>query len=402
MNSKWLLACAALFAVVGQSTAHAAGRLPPPPFRFRWLEGWRVEHVAFAVGHTGKPVGGPARWAIGGCLPQAAYPADQAGQLYTGAKDSDTRLYFSDQRRRFWILEKGEVWPIAGADDLGELDGPGPYARFLYTGAYNGHHSGMVASGHSVYVMDHGWLRRIHKREHGTWLVTTVAGQGRRQLRPAEQGDLADLGALGKGLAIDAEGNLYFTLGGGVVRATPEGKVSWLITPDRVRADLAAVYARKWPGVRPRRFELGVGEGVELVVGPDGAIYGGGRSWPPAWKVSPDGRFVPLVGYAPRDRQMGDRRWGPGDPACYVPHCPMGFGVTPEGFVWFQNEIPFARTRYEASRVTVFRKDGTWGLGEDFFRPPQSAGYAPDGTLVTNAPGPFHSRSAWIRIRKED
>ncbi len=400
-------ALAALFlGCVGARSGEPEALPPPPfePFKATGFEGWTLEHIAFTQGHTGKPVGGPARWAVGGCLPLVAHPADQAGRLYTGAKGSDTRIYFSDQRRRFWLLERGEVWPIAGVDDLGDDDGPASHARFHFSGVYGGHHDGMVASGHTVYVADNGRLRRIQRQPDGAWQAETVAGKGAKVLPPGQTGSFGDLGAIGKGLAMDAKGNVYFTMAGGLVCAAPEGKVSWLITPEKVNADLAAAYREKWPDAKVPRIALGVGEGVQLAVWTDGSIYGGGRTWPSAWKVTPDGRFVPLVNYAPKEKLM-KARWGPGDPACYEPHCSMGWGVGAGGIVWFQNEIPFARTRYEADRVLVLKRDLTYGLlppdSKDFFVPPESLSLNAEGTMAEgNAPGPFHSRSAWIRMRR--
>jgi hypothetical protein len=403
----WNVAVLASLAWSLASAAQEARPLPPPPFqpfRTKGFERWTVEHVAFTQGHTGKPVGGPARWAVGGCLPYAAYPIDQAGRLCTGQRASDTRIYFSDQRRRFWVLEKGEVWPIAGTDDLGQEDGPATHARFIYSGVYGGHHDGMAAVGTTVYVADHGRLRRIRRRRDGAWEVETVAGAGTKALRPGRPARLRELSTIGKGLTLDAAGNLYFTLSGGLVRASPDGAVAWLITPEKVHADMAAVYRRKWPDAKPPRLALGVGEGVALLAGPDGAIYGGGRTWPSAWKVTADGQFAPLVNYAPKGKLMS-ARWGPGDPACYQPHCSMGMGITTGGLVWFQNEIPFARTRYEKDRVTVLKKDLTWGLlpadSKDFFVPPDAMKLNSDNTMAEgNAPGPFHSRSAYIRLRR--
>jgi len=397
-----VLACAT--AVAGEQ-----GVLPPPPFepfKTKGFEGWTLEHVAFTQGHTGKPVGGPARWAVGGCLPYAAYPADQPGRLYTGDRESDTRIYFSDQRRQFWLLEKGEVWPIAGMGDVGEADGPAIHAQFHYSGVYGGHHDGVVASGHTVYVADNGRLRRIQRGADGTWAVETAAGKGTKRLPPGQTGVMGDLGRIGKGLGMDAKGNAYFTMDGGLVRASPDGQVAWLITPEKVNADLAAVYKQKWPEAKVPRIALGVGEGVGLIAWADGSVYGGGRTWPSAWKVTAAGQFVPLVNYAPKDKVM-KTRWGPGDPACYEPHCSMGWGVGAGGVVWFQNEIPFARTRYEADRVLVLQKDLAWGLlpadSRDFFVPPESLSMNAEGSIAEgNAPGPFHSRSAWIRIRRLD
>ncbi|MCX7804662.1 MAG: hypothetical protein N3A38_05670 [Planctomycetota bacterium] len=397
--------CAGTAAGGGEDPSMASGgRLPPPPVPVidaKILKGdWIVEHIAFTLGHTGQPVGGPARWAVGGVLPVACRPADQAGKIYTGDRDSDVRLYFSDQRRRFWLLEKGEVWPIAGCDDLGEEDGPGQCARFIYSGVYGGGHSGMVASGSTVYVADNGRLRRIQRQSDGSWMVTTVAGLGN-----GPQGTLAGLKGLGKGLAIDPAGNIYFTLGGGLVRADPEGKLTTVITAAKATADMAEIYAKKWPGVKPPAVALGQGEGVSLIWHKDGSIYGGGRTWPSTWKVTADGRFVPLVDYAPKDKMLS-ARWGPGDPACYAPHCSMGWGVTPEGYVWHQNEIPFAMSRYEFDRnqVSVLDADFTWKVlpadHKGFFKQPEGIRLIPDyGMGEGDAPGPFHTRSMWVRLR---
>jgi hypothetical protein len=177
-----------------------------------------------------------------------------------------------------------------------------------------------------------------------------------------------------------------------------------IISREKVNADLTAVYAKKWPdAAKPGPISLGSGEGCSLIVGADGAIYGGGRTWPSAWKVTPDGAFVPLVNYAPKDKMVKDRRWGTFEPACYEPHCCMGFGVTSEGHVLTMNEIPWAlsRSEFDKNQVTVLLGDGTFATEGTPWRAPASFGLRPDGSHVCNAPGPFPSRSTWIRMRKE-
>jgi len=408
------LAVAGLVAAGGLALAatkplDAKRYLPPPPFEFKFWDGWFVEHVAFTLGQSGRPVGGPARWAVGGCLPGATTPVEQEGKLYTGAKDGDGHMFFSDQRRRFWILEEGEVWPIAGSDDVGELDGPGPYARFIYTGVYGGHHDGMKATGHTLYVADNGWLRRIQRAKDSTWQVQTVAGQGASRKIPPGGMKLADLGALGKGLAIDPEGRLYFTMGGGLVVADPGGKATWVVTREKVGQDFTALYAKKWPGAKVARTpSLGSGEGVGLAWNPKG-IYGGGRTWPQAWKVTFDGTFVPLVNYAPKDKLVSGKRWGPGDPGTYQVHCPMGFGVCEDGVVWMEHEQPSARCRFEEGVVKVLGKDYTWKAlpwgSKDYLNYLQTNGMSVNGLCtmaVGNAPGrAFHGRTVYLRARRE-
>jgi len=383
----------------------ATGRLPPPPVPLKGPPGWCVEHVAFALGNSGKVVGGPARWAISGGLPSCAVPAEQAGRLYS--ERPGERLYFSDQRRHVWVLEDGETWPVAGTDGQGEEDGPGSYASFVYTGVYGGHHDGMVAAGETVYLLDNGRLRRIRRDPDKRWQVETVSGRAPETSSPEAGATLTELSNLGKGLAMDPKGNLYFTLEGGLLRAAPDGAVTQVITAEKASAELAEIYRQKWPGAEARGVSLGVGEGVHLVYHPSGDVYGLGRTWPNAWKVTPQGRFVPLVGYGPAEK-IHAHRWGPGNPALYQVHCPMGCpGVSPEGYPVVQNEIPYVAARYEPDQVVVLRKDGTWGLippeSHDFYRfNTGHPGFYADGTVQNAAPGPFPSGSMWIRLRKEN
>jgi hypothetical protein len=385
-----------------------ADRLPQPPIIPPAPPGWSVEHVGFALGNSGKVVGGPTRWAVGGGLPHAFQPADQAGRTYLGRPDD--RLYFSDQRRRLWLAENGEAWPIAGCDDLGEQDGPGPYARFIYEGAYGGGHSGMAASGYTVYVLDRGWLRRVQRQKDGTWLVETVAGKGdpKFKLAPGDSGKLSDLSKLGKGLTTDAEGNLYFTLDNGMVRADLAGNATWVASPEQVQKDMATIYAKNWPGVKPVVVALGTGEAVSLVYHSSGDIFGLGRTWPQAWKVTPKGQFLPLVNFGPRDKVFSGRRWGSGDPGLYEVHCPMAYGVSPEGYPVFQNEVPWAMARYEKEQVTVLRSDGSWALlppdSKDFysFRRAVDLSYQTDGSIWCNVSEPAPSASISVRLRKID
>jgi hypothetical protein len=392
-----------LFFANGNNDSAWAEESSVPPIVTHAPPDWRVEHVAFALGNSGKVVGGPARWAICGGLPRVVFTAEAAAQTGSGGA---RRLYYSDQRRHVWLLEDGEVWPIAGCDDLGEQDGPATVASFIYSGAYGGNHSGMTASGHAVYMLDAGRLRRIQRQADGSWSVQTVAGQGKAgsKLAPGQRCKLSELSSLGKGLTVDIQGNLYFTLDGGLLRADRNGDVSWVITSQQATDDLKTVYAKKWPGVAPPAVALGVGETVELRWHPSGEIYGMGRTWPQAWKITTDGRFVPLVGYAPKDRLFAVR-WGEGDPALYEVHCPMGCGVSAEGWPIFQNEIPWATTRYEPNRVSVLRKDGSWGLlppgSPDFFRfvNIKDPVFHPDGSLWAITPEPFCSASISVCFR---
>jgi len=407
MQNKICVTIALLSSFISCTDILAEGTLPPPPFELANEEkllvekGWVIEHIAFTLGNIGQPVGGPARWAVGGVLPTVCTPAEQSDSImtYDGSKNSNARLFISDQRRRFWILEKGEVWPIAGCDDLGLEDGPGPYARFLYEGVYGGGHGGMVAAGYTLYVNDCGRLRKIQKQNDGSWMVTTVAGTGK-----GEPNTLASLKQLGKGLTIDKDGNLYFCMNGGLMKASPDGKLSWVITREKVQSDLAEVYAKKWPEAKVPSIALGQGESVSLVYFPkDGSIYGGGRTWPSTWKVTANGTFVPLINYAPKDKMLPGR-WGRGDPACYEPHCCMGWCVTPEGYVIHQNEIPWAVSRYEfdKNQVSVLCNNMEWVVQppdyKDFFRCP--SGFLGRDVAIVNAPGPFHTRSALIRYNR--
>jgi hypothetical protein len=122
--------------------------------------------------------------------------------------------------------------------------------------------------------------------------------------------------------------------------------------------------------------------------------------------VTAEGKFVPLINYAPKDKMLPGR-WGPGDPACYEPHCCMGWGVTEDGYVWHQNEIPFARSRYEfdKNQVTVLDAGLIWKLQppdyKGFFKLPDAVSINADCTLgELGAPGPLPGRSSWVRVRK--
>ena len=112
-------------------TAPAAGESKsPPPFEFKWLPGWSVEHVAFTWGNAGKPLGGPARWAVGGTCVHGCYPTDHA---------ESKRIYFIDKRRQIWLLDQGQLWPIAGTGDLGHENGPAESAVLRRRRLWRGH-----------------------------------------------------------------------------------------------------------------------------------------------------------------------------------------------------------------------------------------------------------------------
>jgi len=397
----------ALWPAVGvpEETKSETGWLPAPPFEVKVLPGYRAEHVAFAMGHNGRFFGGPARWAVGGSLPYQVPPVEQLDKLYLGKKDDGVRLYFHDKRRTLWKLEGEEIWPIAGGNDLGDsLDGPGEFSGFLGPGVYGGGYLSVKASGHTLYINDNGLLRKLSRRQDGTWLVETVAGRGKRNAlpKPGEQVPLSEFGRLGKGLAMDPQGNLYFALAGGLAKADPAGRVTTLITQAQAQRDLEAVYAKKWPGTKPRPVQIGAGEGVALVWHTDGSIYIGGRCWPDAAKVTPEGKYVPLAGYAPPEALIKDARWGMGDPACYQVHCSFGFAVDPNGYVLARHEIPSALSRYLPDRVEVLQKDGSWGTGKDFLNLGNFNAIMDRNGIWAEAgpPGPCPSKSVFYRLRK--
>ncbi|GIW81375.1 MAG: hypothetical protein KatS3mg105_3182 [Gemmatales bacterium] len=401
-----LLAVGAIAAcAVAQEKTADRNWLPAPPFEIKFLPGWRTEHLAFSIGQNGRSFGGPARWAVGGSLPLITRPVEQADTLYLGKSSPGIRLYFRDKRRVFWKLEGDEIWPIAGGDDLGDsLDGPGEFAGFLGPGVYGGGYFSVAASGHTLFINDNGLLRRLARRADGSWHVETVAGRGKRSGLPEgkEAVLLNEFGRLGKGLAMDPKGNLYLAVGGGLAKADPAGRVTTVITQQKASQDLAAVYAKKWPKSKPRQVNIGSGEGVHLIWHTDGSIYIGGRCWPDAAKVTPDGTYVPLAGYAPPEATIKDARWGMGDPARYQVHCSFGFAVDPRGNVLARHEIPSALSRYLRDRVEVLQKDGTWGVGKEFLDLHYvTAIMDRDGVWRQAGPaGPYPSRTAFVRIRK--
>ncbi len=381
--------------------------LPPPPFEMKFLPGWKLEHVAFAMCQSGRFFGGPARWAVGGSLPSMTRPVEQADKLYVGDPRDGIRLYFHDHRRIFWKLEGNEIWPIAGGNDLGDaLDGPAEFSGFLGPGVYGGGYFSKAASGQTVFINDNGMLRKLARREDGSWHVETVAGRGKRTKLPGgnEQVPLTAFAPLGKGLAMDPKGNLYLAVNGGLAKADPAGRVTTLITQQKASADLAAIYAKKWPNVKPREVNIGSGEGVSLIWHTDGSIYIGGRCWPDAAKVTPEGKYVPLAGYAPPEATIKDARWGMGDPACYQVHCSFGFAVDPNGYVLARHEIPSALSRYLPDRVEVLKRDGSWGIGQEFWDLGNFNGIMDRNGIWWHSgpPGPFKSQTVYFRIRKAE
>ncbi len=365
---------------------------PQPPFAFRWLPDWTVEHVAFTWGNSGKPLGGPARWAVGGTCVRGCYPADYA---------ESGRIYFVDKRRQIWLLDQGQVWLIGGTGDLGHENGPAEYAQFCGGGVYGGAIPGVVANAYTAYISD-GGLRKISRGGDGRWSVERLTAQD--NVNTPVAGSVQSLSELARvdQLTADPQGNLYFVLAGGLAKAAPDGRVSIVITADKVNSDLAAVYAERWPQAKANRIALGSGEGCNLIYGADGAVYGGGRTWPSAWKVTLDGTFVPLVDFAPKDKLAG-RLWGLIDPGCYPPHCCMGWGIDRAGYVFMVNEIPrsLSRCEFDKNRVTVLLADGTFALEGTPWQLPSVMMILPDGSHACDAPGAYASRSAWLHMRKE-
>lgn len=397
-SSRFFSAVIAVVIAAHGSTAQAqpgpVDKGASPPFEFNWLPDWKVEHVAFTWGSSGKPLGGPARWAVNGGMVRGHYPPDHA---------ESGRIFFRDHRRHLWMMDRGQVWLIGGTDDLGHADGPAEFAEFCGTGVYGGDVPALtLVGGETVYLSD-GGLRKVSRNPGGRWMVETVGGKGKIQsLASGETAALAELGGIGQ-MAGDQRGDLYFILAGGIARATPDGKVTMLITREKVNSDLASIYKAKWPeSATPSPISLGRGEGCSLVVHSDGTVYGAGRTWPSAWKVTPKGQFVPIANYAPRSK-MSAKHWGPFHPAYYEPHCCMGWSLTGMGEVLLINEIPHTVSRCEPEKdqVSVLMQDGTFRLEGKPWTPPSPLGVLPDGRHVTNAPGAAPSRSTWLQMRKE-
>ncbi|MBA4387497.1 MAG: hypothetical protein C0404_05910 [Verrucomicrobia bacterium] len=192
-----------------------------------------VEHYAYVRVGVPEGLGGPAKQA---CKAHAwAFcTQDKAGNFYVAEPQND---------QVHWIDREGTDRIIAGDGRKGFRDGPGTRARFDFgCGSYNDLQLHCDDAG-SVYVADgmNNRLRKIFRKEDGSWHVTTVSGGGTRRLKKGESAAATDLQfgcATRWGLSPDGKIAAYANYGGVYKVLIQENKASLVASGEDVKKDV--------------------------------------------------------------------------------------------------------------------------------------------------------------------
>ena len=189
-----------------------------------------AEHFAFIRMHVPEGIGGPAK---------------QAGRGGWGfcATDKKGNFYLGDPQncQVHWVDPEGVDRVIAGDGKKGYRDGPGDRARFDFgCGSYNDLALDCDDAG-NVYIADgmNNRLRKISRREDGTWLVTTISGGGDKRVAKGEWVAATDLRfgcATRFAVSDDGKAAYYGTYGGVHKVLVEENKATVLISADELKA----------------------------------------------------------------------------------------------------------------------------------------------------------------------
>ena len=200
----------ATLALAAALAAASAGTLGADGHDWR-AERWTVE--PFTQTLSGGPRYGP--------IEQSGWPP---GVI---CESPDGELFLAYRQQIDIVDRDGMRWRLAGDGIPGFRDGPAERARFrLGIGAHYGMHQPFCADDGSVLLPDsgNGRVRRLHKRD-GRWWVETIAGGGRRRLRPGEEAPASNV-RLGGTLAVAQarDGTIYIATPGALY-ALREGKL---------------------------------------------------------------------------------------------------------------------------------------------------------------------------------
>lgn len=269
-------------------------------------EQWIVEDFIGVLG--GGPAIGPAIESGGG----GVICGDQAGNIYLLAGNSISI-----------VTPAGVVHPLAGSS-TGYKDGPAGEALFDHGGVYNVARSLQCDTNGNIYTAENGnqRVRRIFKDQQGKWMVDTVAGGGKRQLKSGESCPPLEAN-LGGNIAVVAAPDGTLTIGGqwsGLFRVAPDRK-----SISRLGA---------WPPGSGGRPCLVMSDGDRL-----GNAYFIYRTSPGdgVVRVSPDGAAMHIAGLS--DKDMNAQRKGvskphhigDGAPLSVYLDTPTSIAVSPDG-----------------------------------------------------------------------
>jgi len=167
------------------------------------------EHFAFLRPSMSEGLGGPALEAL------KSWDGEKGATI---APNGDY-LQIDPNNSVIYRIRDGVVRVLAGDGTRGGRDGPADQAQFDFgCGAYSDADIACDASG-AIYVSEQlvGRLRRIERRDDGTWHVSTVAGGGERMPRKGEWIDARQMkqGCTSR-FAVTPDGAVYFASHGGV------------------------------------------------------------------------------------------------------------------------------------------------------------------------------------------
>jgi len=147
-------------------------------------------------------------------------------------------------------IKDGQVRIAAGCGVKGYRDGPADRAMFDFgVGSYCDVEVNADAAG-NIYASDmmNNAIRKISRRENGTWWVTTVSG-GSSKGREPKKGEWVPASELKFGgasrFAVADEGTLYYANYGGIYQVR-DGKGTLLATNDELRAALNRKALADW------------------------------------------------------------------------------------------------------------------------------------------------------------
>lgn len=240
------------------------------------------------------------------------------------AVDASGTVYIADagNYRIRTITSGGVISTLAGSGAAGFLDGDGAHATFSRLAGLTIDPSGVV------YVTNNG--ARCIRKVMPDGQVSTIAGSG--NLIECDQFGTKVSIKLGRGIAMDAQGNLYVSSEACIHKITPDGRMSTLAgTGKWGRADGPAAQAQ---------FHDSWG----IAVGADGSVYVADTLNGSIRKISPDGVVSTLAGSRDKTRVDGA---GAADSLSF----PSGISVDAKGNVYFAEQ--------HKHRICKIAPDGT-------------------------------------------
>ena len=265
--------------------------------------------------------------------------AEAFGRRYSWDKDKEGNLFAATVEGQVVIVITPDkrFYQLAGTGVRGYRDGPADRAMFaMGSGGYPFAQIAVHDKGH-VYVTD-GYnkrIRKISKKQDGTWWVETFAGGA--------------TGRIGDPLCMtfDSLGNLWF-YAGALYKAGPSGSMTRYETAnDR--------------GIKGLRFN-------SMVADRQGNLYAMGReAWAShIWKISQDGSVEWLSGITDQEasakRRTGEGVVVDGDAKQGSIHTAGRLLIDPDGStLYFSGGDETGLRRYKDGRLSTLKKDGTWG-----------------------------------------